>query len=228
MGVSKHGSFGTARADVSPWRSTKAGTVSALRNEVDYDPNKRYWSTRMRKPALVIGILISIAVIAVTSRIAISADADAKKTAGAKLEITADSFKCLAKMTKVKHFFVDNLLGNVSGTVAIAQSEHGGVYPPGSVVQLVPGEVMVKHEPGFNAVTRDWEFFELDTAATGSTIRKRGVGDVVNRFGGNCFGCHVKARPEFDLICENDHGCDPIPITREQIAKIQEADPRCK
>jgi hypothetical protein len=30
-----------------------------------------------------------------------------------------------------------------------------------------------------------------------------------------------------DLICELDHGCDPIPVTREMIAGIQAQDPRC-
>jgi hypothetical protein len=175
----------------------------------------------MRNAALAIVIFAVL----VSTGLAISADTKPKP---AKLEITAESFKCLAKMTKVKHFFVDNLLGNVDGTVAVAKSESGGVYPPGSVVQLVPGEVMVKHETGFNAVTHDWEFFELDTTAEGTSIRKRGFADVINRFGGNCFACHVKAKPEYDLICEMGHGCDPIPITREQIAKIQAADPRCK
>ena len=130
-------------------------------------------------------------------------------------------------MTKVRHFFVDNLLGDVDATIEAAESTTGAVYPAGSVVQLVPGEVMVKHPAGFNAATRDWEFFELDVTAEGSSIRNRGFVDVVNRFDGNCFGCHIKARPEFDLICERDHGCDDIPVTREQIAQIQAADPRC-
>lgn len=143
------------------------------------------------------------------------------------LEITADTFRCLSDMSPVRHFYVDNLLGDLDGTLAVANSEEGGVYPPGSVVQLVPAEVMVKHGKGFNAATRDWEFFELDVSAEGSSIRNRGFVDVVNQFGGNCFGCHVKAKPQFDLICEKDHGCDPIPVTPEQILGLQKADPRC-
>ncbi len=141
--------------------------------------------------------------------------------------IDDESFVCLSDMTKVRHFFVDNLLGDVEATIAVAESTEGGVYPPGSVVQLVPTEVMVKHQPGWNIATRDWEFFELEVDAEGTTIMKRGFADVVNKFGGNCLSCHVKAKPQFDLICEQDHGCDPIPITREQIAAIQAADPRC-
>jgi len=143
------------------------------------------------------------------------------------LSVDAGAFRCLDDMTRVRHFFVDNLLGDLDATVAVARSTSGGVYPPGSVVQLVPTEVMVKHRPGYNAATRDWEFFELDVSAEGSSIRNRGFVDVVNRFGGNCFGCHIKAEPRFDLICELDHGCDPIPVTREQIAAVQDADPRC-
>ncbi len=155
--------------------------------------------------------------------------AEAKTTANdPEIKVTGDSFRCLSKMAKVRHFFVDNLLGDVKGTLVVASSEQGGVYPPGSVVQLIPGEVMVKHKPGFNTATRDWEFFELNVSAQGTTIGKRGFTDVINRFGGNCFTCHVRAKPEYDLICEMGHGCDPIPISRETIAKIQEGDPRCK
>ena len=63
-------------------------------------------------------------------------------------------------MTHVRQFYVENLLGNLDATLAVANSATGGTYPPGSVIQLVPGEAMVKRDKGFNAVTRDWEFFE--------------------------------------------------------------------
>lgn len=165
-------------------------------------------------------------VVAATALIAIGVFAD-EETA-VEVEVTADTFECVTDMTPVRHFFVDNLLGNLEGTLAVANSESGGKYPPGSVVQLVPTEVMVKHGEGWNAATRDWEFFELDVSADGSSIINRGFVDVVNKFGGNCFGCHIKAKPEWDLICEKDHGCDPIPVTSEQILQLQQADPRCK
>jgi hypothetical protein len=127
----------------------------------------------------------------------------------------------------VRGFFVGNLLGDEQGTLKVALSKTGGVYPPGSVVQLVPTEVMVKQPAGFNAVTRDWEFFELDVSKSGSVIRKRGFAEVVNRFGGNCFGCHVKAHSEWDMICETTHGCDPIPLTPAMLKALQDTDPRC-
>lgn len=144
------------------------------------------------------------------------------------IEVSAEDFSCLTEMTRVRHFFVANLLGDLEGTRAVALSPTGGTYPAGSVVQLVPTEVMVKHRPGWNAATQDWEFFELDVSPAGSSIRTRGFVDVVNRFGGNCFACHIRAEPQWDLICEQGHGCESIPITREQIAEIQKADPRCK
>ncbi len=142
------------------------------------------------------------------------------------LEINKDSFKCLTEMTKVRHFYVDNLRGDLKETIKVATAGQGE-YPPGSVVQLVPGEAMVKHDKGLNGATKDWEFFELDVSAEGTKIRRRGFVEVKNKFGGNCFACHVKALPKFDMICETGHGCDPIAITRPMIAALQKTDPRC-
>jgi hypothetical protein len=144
------------------------------------------------------------------------------------LSISEKSFRCMTQMTHVGHFYVDNLAGNLKDTVQVAESTTGGVYPVGSVVQLVPTEVMVKREKGFNAATHDWEFFELDVSPNGSTIRTRGFVEVVNRFGGNCFTCHVRARPEWDFVCDTTHGCDPIPITVAMSGALQRTDPRCK
>ena len=56
----------------------------------------------------------------------------------------------------------------------------------------------------------------------------RGFAEVNNRFGMNCFACHAQAKAEFDLICERDHGCDPIPVTRAMSDALQTTDPRCK
>jgi hypothetical protein len=143
------------------------------------------------------------------------------------VRIDAKSFQCITKMTHVRQFYVDNLLGNLDATLAVAKSPTGGTYPAGTVIQLVPTEVMVKREKGFNAVTHDWEFFELDISKDGTQIRKSGFAEVVNRFGGNCFACHVQARPQWDFVCETDHGCAPIPITRAMSGALQRTDPRC-
>jgi len=145
-----------------------------------------------------------------------------------KIAVTDSTFKCLQEMTPVRGFFVANLLGKLDDTVKVANSPTGGRYPPGTVIQLVPSEVMVKHQEGWNPATKDWEFFELITSAEGTKVKVRGTTEVVNRFGGNCFGCHVAAKPEWDLVCEKNHGCAPLPITTDRILAIQQADPRCK
>ena len=149
-------------------------------------------------------------------------------TGEGKVRADAKSFRCITEMTHVRHFYVDNLLGNLDATLAVANSATGGTYPAGSVIQLVPGEAMVKRDKGFNPVTHDWEFFELDVTKDGTQIRKRGFAEIVNRFGGNCFGCHIQARPQWDFVCESDHGCAPIPLTRAMSGALQRTDPRCK
>lgn len=148
--------------------------------------------------------------------------------ADAPLTVTAASFQCMAKMTPVRGFYVSNLLkGKLKDTLKVAQSPDGGVYPTGSVVQLIPTEVMVKQPVGTNAATKDWEFFELDVSPQGSSIRHRGYTDVINRFGGNCLGCHAAAKPQWDMICEESHGCAPVPLTRAMIEALQRSDARC-
>ena len=142
-------------------------------------------------------------------------------------DIDANSFRCITKMTPVRQFYVDNLQGNLDATLAAANSTTGAMYPTGSVIQLIPGEAMVKRDKGFNAETHDWEFFELDVSKDGTKIRKRGTTDVVNRFGGNCFGCHAPAGAQWDLVCETDPGCAPLPVTRAMIRALQRTDPRC-
>ncbi len=145
----------------------------------------------------------------------------------APLPIDSNTFQCMKDMTKVRGFYVDNLNKDaLDKTLKIAQKGQGN-YPTGSVVQLVPTEVMVKHPKGTNPTTNDWEFFELSVSKTGSSINVRGFDDVKNRFGGNCLDCHTKARPEFDMVCEQGHGCDPIPITPAMTAVLQKTDPRC-
>jgi hypothetical protein len=141
--------------------------------------------------------------------------------------IDAKSFHCITEMTQVRQFYVDNVLGNLDATLAVANSATGGTYPAGSVIQLIPGEAMVKLDRGSNSATHDWEFFQLDVSKDGTQIQKRGFAEVANR-SGSCLGCHVQARPQWDLVCEMDHGCAPIPVTRAMIGALQRTDPRCK
>ena len=139
---------------------------------------------------------------------------------------TEATFVNLKKMTPVRFFFVANGLGNLDETLKVARSKDGGVYPVGSIVQLVPQEAMVKRAKGFNPAGNDWEFFFLDVSDKGATIVTRGKNEVKNRFGGQCSACHALAEPKWDLICERDHGCADLPIGRDLIKAIQDADNR--
>jgi hypothetical protein len=171
----------------------------------------------MNRSALRLPAFAVLACLAVAAQAAAPAD-----------PIDAGTFGCIRDMTPVRGFYVANLNGDLDATVAAANAENGAVYPEGSVVQLVPTEVMVKRAAGFNPATKDWEFFELDVSKDGSTIRARGFADVNNRFGGNCFACHAQARPEWDMICEQTHGCAPIPLTPDMTRALQKTDPRCE
>ncbi len=171
----------------------------------------------MQGSALRFTLVLTLAALALGARAEAPAD-----------PIKADAFGCIRDLEPVRGFYVGNLEGDLDGTLAVANSPTGGNYPAGSVVQLVPTEVMVKRTPGFNPATRDWEFIELDVSPEGTAIRARGFADVVNRFGGNCFACHVKAEPQWDMICEQGHGCDPIPLTPAMTRALQKTDPRCE
>ena len=138
----------------------------------------------------------------------------------------AGDFRNLHTMTKVRGFYVDNRLGHLDQALAVANSPKGGRYPVGTIIQLVPQEAMVKRQKGFSPTTRDWEFFFLSVTPMGTTIEKRGTADVVNRFGGNCASCHQGAVARFDGVCEENHGCAPLPIGSDVLHAIQESDPR--
>lgn len=181
----------------------------------------RIFNTRLRVGA-------GVAAMAFTTGFGINQlNAQSDQAVAEALAIDAATFDCITDMNPVRGFFVDNLLGDLQATLAVANSATGGKWPTGSVVQLVPTEVMVKQPEGTSPATNDWEFFELTVSTEGSEIVTRGFTDVVNRFGGNCLDCHIKAEPQWDMICETGHGCDPIPLTREMLTGIQQADPRC-
>ncbi len=179
--------------------------------------------TKLARSIVPISTVLSAITILLIAGYAQAADS----TSDSRVKVGDSSFKCITDMTPVRHFYVDNLLGNVAGTVAVATADKGE-YPEGSVLQLMPNEVMIKHEKGFNPETRDWEFFYIDVDANGSKIFARGFADVNNRLGQNCFACHSQAKPEFDFVCEQDHGCAPIPITPAMFDALQRTDPRCK
>ena len=190
--------------------------------------NMNYYLVKKSIYTLIIFCLTSLSVYAETALINDQKIIETKNTLAAMvIDIDDNSFSCIRDMTSVRHFYVDNLLGNIEGTLAVANAPEDALYPEGSVVQLVPTEVMVKRKSGTFPATGDWEFFELEVNEDGSKIAKRGFVDVVNRFGGNCFICHAPAREKWDFICESGHGCDPIPIDHKMTGALQRSDPRC-
>ena len=111
--------------------------------------------------------------------------------------------------------------------LAVARSKNGGVYPVGTMIQLVPTEAMVKRHAGYSPSTGDWEFFSLKVSAQGTKIVHSGA-VVKNFFGGDCASCHRAAAKQFDFVCGKNHGCAPLPISDAFIATIQRLDPRPK
>lgn len=145
------------------------------------------------------------------------------------LDMTAADFECILDWPKVDRFRISNKLGYQEEAEAVARAANGGVYPVGTVIQLVPFEAMVKRREGWNPGTGDWEFFTLDVTADGATIASRGGEDVVNPMSGvTCIECHSQAEPKFDLVCASGHGCEPLPFTPEQLEMVQQSDPRCQ
>ncbi len=147
---------------------------------------------------------------------------------GTPIEVTADSFDCILEGTKVRKFYVKNLIGDLESSLAVADGESDPPYPAGTLLQLVPQEAMVKREAGFSPETRDWEFFFLDIKSDGATtIAQRGREEAQNVFGGNCFACHAAAIDN-DFVCETGNGCAPLPIDDEFIETLQNGDARCQ
>jgi hypothetical protein len=140
----------------------------------------------------------------------------------------ADDFVNINDMTAVRGLFIDNRVGLLDEALAVANDiDGGGEYPVGTIIQLIPQEAMVKRGEGFSPEFGDWEFFELSVTPEGTEILVRGGREVVNRFGQfSCAECHAKAEPEFDFVCEQDHGCDPLPVGEEVFLALQAADPR--
>ena len=76
------------------------------------------------------------------------------------VQVENATFGCIRDMSPVRGFFVGSLQGNLDEALAVANAG-SGTYPVGSLVQLVPGEAMVKREAGFSPATSDWEFFRV-------------------------------------------------------------------
>jgi hypothetical protein len=137
-------------------------------------------------------------------------------------------FVNLNTMTRVGDHFITSLNGHLAAALAVAHSATGGVYPVGTVLQLIPTEAMVKRHRGYSAATHDWEMFSLHVSALGTRIATQGTTNVANAFGQSCAACHSSAAAQFDFVCGKTHGCAPLPVTDTIIAALQRTDPRPK
>lgn len=163
---------------------------------------------------------------ATTTKPTAAASTTTAATAAEDFVATPETFVNLKKWTKVRGFYLTNMSGHLDETLQIARADKGGVYPVGTIIQLIPNEAMVKRKKGYDPKSNDWEFFALTTSATGTKIDKRGGSDVINFIGLSCASCHMKAKPEFDFVCEETHGCDPLPFKHDFFEALQNGDPR--
>jgi hypothetical protein len=145
------------------------------------------------------------------------------------LVVTEKSFGCLVDMPKVRNTRIQNPdPEKLKEAIRIFKdSVPGKDYPIGTILQLLPAEAMVKHERAAFPDSNGWEFFALKVSKDGTAIVDRGDKVINTSLKKPCLSCHSPAA-KFDFVCEKGHGCAPIPVTDEQIATIQAADPRCK
>ena len=145
------------------------------------------------------------------------------------LVITEKSFSCVLNLPKVRNTRIQNPDPQKlkEATQIFKDSVPNKEYPTGTILQLIPTEAMVKHDRTAFPNTNGWEFFALKVSADGTAIQDRGDKVLNTSLKKPCLECHSPAA-KFDFVCEKGHGCAPIPVTDQQIAAMQAADPRCK
>ena len=173
--------------------------------------------------------LIGAAGLAYASTLVVGLAALTPRPARAQADVTVSerSFDCIRNGTKVRNSYIRNADPKLlAEAVRIFRDSVPDVeYPVGTIVQLIPAEAMVKHPRARFPATHGWEFFALDLSPQGTKITARGD-SVVNFIGVTCLSCH-QAAVRFDFVCEQGHGCAPVPLTDEIIAERQSKDPRC-
>ena len=50
----------------------------------------------------------------------------------------------------------------------------------------------------------------------------------MNRFGGNCFDCHSQAELQWDMVCQEDRGCEPLSWLLMPNLSFFQSDSRCE
>ena len=154
------------------------------------------------------------------------------------LNMTPEDFACILDWEQVPEvppgvtYYFTNLKGYLTEAIAVASSPIGGTFPPGTIIQILPSEAMVKRAPGWSPSTNDWEFFRLAPSETGTVIVQRGINTRNPVHPGPCIQCHQQADPQWDFVCGDGggNGCDPLPafITDALIESLQLSDPRCQ
>ena len=142
--------------------------------------------------------------------------------------VSDGTFDCIVNWPKIRNTRIKNQdPQSLERAIRIFQGSVANMeYPAGTILQLVPYEAMVKRSAETFPKTHGWEFFSLDVSGSGTKIRDRGDNVVNVAQGVTCFSCHSAAE-KYDFVCEKGHGCAPIPPNDEQIASVQDADPRC-
>lgn len=145
------------------------------------------------------------------------------------LVVTAKGFGCVLNLPKVRNTRIQNPdPEKLKEAIRIFRdSVPDKQYPTGTILQLIPAEAMVKHDRTAFPKTNGWEFFALQVSPDGTQILDRGDKVLNTSLKKPCLDCHSPAA-KFDFVCEKGHGCAPIPVTDQQIAAMQSADPRCK
>lgn len=145
------------------------------------------------------------------------------------LDMQASDFECIKRWEYIGPYYLTNKLGadNLAEALKVANSPKGGTFPPGTIIQLLPMEAMVKRIKGWNPTTNDWEFFALGITSAGTAINSRGAATTINFAGMNCFTCHSQAAPQWDFVCGENHGCVSLGVSDQFIQDFQNADPRC-
>lgn len=163
---------------------------------------------------------------------AITADADAASDVTpdapplpSEFSMTEEDFRCITDYEAVRGFFIGNELGRLDEAIAAAEADFAVDVPPGTVIQLIPQEAMVKGLPGSSPETDDWEFFILNPTEDGTVITDRGFTEISN-VAGTCWGCHVGAT-ERDGVCEQTGLCADAALPRTIVDSLVASDARC-
>src|SRR5580700_7026589 len=111
------------------------------------------------------------------------------------LVITEKSFGCVLDLPKVRNTRIQNPdPEKLKEAVRIFRdSVPDKEYPTGTILQLIPGEAMVKHDRAAFPNTRGWEFFALKVTKKGTEIQDRGDKVLNTTLKKPCLDCHSPA-----------------------------------